>query len=264
MTEHRQPAPSFRSARDGDYGATFRSASRRDWALNRCGEWPRSAAAWALTPGAPWGRDDWCRRGVARFPPVDGFCAGGHAVQEAGGEPGVGAAAAGEAELPQFCGGPAGVVDGLIHGIGIDLASPVSLPMWLSSPASCAWWQALIRSCAARRSALVPTMRRYPRCSQTGRGPGSPAVPCGKPGGSAGAADQRYDRTWNAGMIRPQARLPSVAGLHGSPPQLGGRDEQISWATAERTVPDLACAAAVGYSLNPWIDGKEKVYGSIP
>ena len=37
MTEHRQPAPSFRSARDGDYGATFRSASRRDWALNRWG-----------------------------------------------------------------------------------------------------------------------------------------------------------------------------------------------------------------------------------
>ena len=41
-------------------------------------------------------------------------------------------------------------------------------------------------------------------------------------------------------------------------------DEQISWPTAERTAPDLACAAAVGYSVNPWIDGKEKVYGSIP
>jgi len=37
MTEHRQPAPSCRSARDGDYGATFGSASRRDWALNRWG-----------------------------------------------------------------------------------------------------------------------------------------------------------------------------------------------------------------------------------
>ena len=60
------------------------------------------------------------------FPPVDGFCVGGHAVQEAGGELGVGAAAAGEAELPQFCGGPVVVVDGLIHGIGIDLAGAVA------------------------------------------------------------------------------------------------------------------------------------------
>jgi hypothetical protein len=42
---------------------------------------------------------------VWRVPPVDGFCAGGHAVQEAADELGVGAAAAGEAELPQFCGG---------------------------------------------------------------------------------------------------------------------------------------------------------------
>jgi len=31
-----------------------------------------------------------------------------------------------------------------------------------------------------------------------------------------------------------------------------------------RTAPDLACAAAVGYSVSAWIDGKEKVYGSIP
>ena len=41
-------------------------------------------------------------------------------------------------------------------------------------------------------------------------------------------------------------------------------DEQISWPTAERTAPDLACVAAVGYSVSAWIDGKEKVYGSIP
>jgi hypothetical protein len=46
--------------------------------------------------------------------------------------------------------------------------------------------------------------------------------------------------------------------------QLGGRDEQISWATAEHTAPDLACILAVGYSVIAWIDGKEKVYGSIP
>ena len=41
-------------------------------------------------------------------------------------------------------------------------------------------------------------------------------------------------------------------------------DEQISWPTAERTAPDLACILAVGYSVNVQIDGKEKVYGSIP
>jgi hypothetical protein len=32
---------------------------------------------------------------------------------------------------------------------------------------------------------------------------------------------------------------------------------QISWPTAERTVPDLACVTADGYSVNPWIDGKD-------
>jgi hypothetical protein len=43
-----------------------------------------------------------------------------------------------------------------------------------------------------------------------------------------------------------------------------GFDEQISWPTAERTAPDLAWVAAVGYSVSAWIDGKEKVYDSIP
>jgi hypothetical protein len=41
-------------------------------------------------------------------------------------------------------------------------------------------------------------------------------------------------------------------------------DEQISWATAEPAAPGLACDAAAGYSVRAWIDGKEKVYGSIP
>jgi hypothetical protein len=45
---------------------------------------------------------------------------------------------------------------------------------------------------------------------------------------------------------------------------VGCGDEQISWPTAERTAPGLACVSAVGYSVNAWIDGKEKVYGSIP
>jgi hypothetical protein len=39
-----------------------------------------------------------------------------------------------------------------------------------------------------------------------------------------------------------------------------GSDEQISWPTAVRTAPDLACAIADGYSVNPRIDGKENVF----
>ncbi len=61
------------------------------------------------------------------FPPVDGFCVGGHAVEEASDVLGVGAPATGEAELPEFCGGPVVVVDRLIHGIGIDLAGAVAV-----------------------------------------------------------------------------------------------------------------------------------------
>jgi hypothetical protein len=68
----------------------------------------------------------------------------------------------------------------------------------------------------------------------------------------------------HVGTIRTQARLPSVVGLHGVAVQPGGLGEQISWATAERAAPGLACVAAVGYSVSVWIDGKEKVYGSIP
>ena len=49
------------------------------------------------------------------------------AVQEAGDELGVRAAAAGEAELPQFCGGPVVVVDRLIHGIGVDFTGAVAV-----------------------------------------------------------------------------------------------------------------------------------------
>ena len=41
-------------------------------------------------------------------------------------------------------------------------------------------------------------------------------------------------------------------------------DEQISWPTAEPTAPGLAWIIPVGYSVIAWIDGKEKVYGSIP
>jgi hypothetical protein len=48
-------------------------------------------------------------------PPVDGFGVGGHAVEEAGDELGVGASATGEAELPEFSGGPVVGVDRLIQ-----------------------------------------------------------------------------------------------------------------------------------------------------
>jgi len=41
-------------------------------------------------------------------------------------------------------------------------------------------------------------------------------------------------------------------------------DDQISWPTATRTASDLTCVIADGYSVSSWIDGKEKVYGSIP
>jgi hypothetical protein len=61
------------------------------------------------------------------FPPVDGFRVGGHPVEEVGDELGVGAPAAGEAELPEVRGGTVVVVDGLIHGIGVDLAAPVAV-----------------------------------------------------------------------------------------------------------------------------------------
>ena len=59
-------------------------------------------------------------------------------------------------------------------------------------------------------------------------------------------------------------QLHSVVGTSGIAATLLGLDEQISWATAERTAPDLACVIPVGYSVIAWIDGKEKVYGSIP
>jgi hypothetical protein len=41
-------------------------------------------------------------------------------------------------------------------------------------------------------------------------------------------------------------------------------DDHISWPTATRSGRDLAWDAAGGYSVGAVIDGKEKVYGSIP
>jgi hypothetical protein len=64
------------------------------------------------------------------FPPVDGFCVGGHAVEEVGDELDVSAAASGEAEFPEFCGGTVVVVDRLIRGIGVDLAGAVAVDLY--------------------------------------------------------------------------------------------------------------------------------------
>jgi hypothetical protein len=66
---------------------------------------------------------------VRRVPTSRCFCVGGHAVEEAGDELDVSAAASGEAELPQFCGGTVVVVDRLIRGIGIDLAGAVAVDL---------------------------------------------------------------------------------------------------------------------------------------
>ena len=58
-------------------------------------------------------------------------------------------------------------------------------------------------------------------------------------------------------MRRPQlALLPGRAG-----PSV---DDHISWPRATRSAPDLGCDGAGDYSVTACIDGKEKVYGSIP
>jgi hypothetical protein len=201
------------------------------------------------------------------FPPVDGFCVGGHAVQEAGDELGVGAAAAGEAELPQFCGGPVVVVDRLIHGIGVDLPGAVAVGRCPDVAEQSGELRLVVGADPFLRGApfgFGAHDATLPCSSQAGRGPGLTSVRMRDAGRRCRGAYQRYDRT-------PARRHDPLSGLLtlGSRPQRvaaqpGGRDEQISWATAERTAPDLACVPAVGYSVIAWIDGKEKVGGSIP
>ncbi len=97
--------------------------------LSRLEAWPRSVTdpgtsnGWRSTVGS------WVSSRCGAFPSVDGSCADGHAVEEAGGELDVCAAASGEAELPQFCGGTVVVVDYLIRGIGVDLAGAVAVDL---------------------------------------------------------------------------------------------------------------------------------------
>ena len=200
------------------------------------------------------------------FPPVDGFCVGGHAVQEAGDELGVGAPAAGEAELPQFCGGTVVVVDRLIHRIGVDLASAVAVYHCPDVAEQSGELRLVVGAYPFLRGAPFGFRGHdatVPRCSQTGRGPGLTSRTVrdvgrqcrgGLPALRSNPA-RRHDP--RSGVLTLGSRPPWVAA------QPGGRDEQISWATAERTAPDVACVAAVGYSVIAWIDGKEKVGGSI-
>jgi len=61
------------------------------------------------------------------FPPVDGFRVAGQPVQDAGDELSVATPTAGEAEFPEFPGGAMVVVDRLVQGAGVDLASPVMI-----------------------------------------------------------------------------------------------------------------------------------------
>jgi hypothetical protein len=201
------------------------------------------------------------------FPPVDGFCAGGHAAEEAAGELGVGAAAAGEAELPQCCGGPVVVVDGLIHGIGVDLAGALTAGRCPDVAEQSGELRLVVGADPFMRGApfgFGAHDATVPRRSQPGRGPGltSHAVRAvgrqcrGRSPPLGSNPERRHDPP--SGLLTLGSRPLWVAG------QLGGRDEQISWATAERAAPDLACVAAVGYSVSAWIHGKEKVYGSIP
>ena len=69
------------------------------------------------------------------------------------------------------------------------------------------------------------------------------------------------DETLTASICR---RLRRATSAGADMTRLVLSDEQISWPTAERPAPGLACVIPVGYGVNAWIDGKEKVYGSIP
>ena len=71
------------------------------------------------------------------------------------------------------------------------------------------------------------------------------------------AAAGRRDR--RSGRLRPGHPASGRVRVAGA-----ACDDQVSWPTAAGAAPDLACVIADGYSVSPWIDGKEKVYGSIP
>jgi hypothetical protein len=167
----------------------------------------------------------------------------------------------------QCRGGPVVVVDRLIHGIGVDLAAAVAAgrcPDVAEQPGQLRLVVGADPFMSGAPFGFGARDATVPCSSQTGRGPGSPAVLIEKPSGNAGGRSpalrsnpaRRHDPP--SGLLTLGSRPP-----WGRRP-LGGRDDQISWATAEPAAPDLACVIPVGYSVNSWIDGKEKVGGSIP
>jgi hypothetical protein len=85
-----------------------------------------------------------------------------------------------EAELPEFCGSTVVVVDGLIYGIGVDLAGAVAVERCPDVAEQFGQLRLVVgatRSRATRRSAFVATMGRYRVPARPAAGPGSPAVP---------------------------------------------------------------------------------------
>ena len=94
---------------------------------------------------------------MTRFPPVDGFAVGGHLIEDVSDDLDVCPTAGPPAELPQLVGSSVVVVDGLVDGVGVDLANAVAVDRGRNvldgSAMECVH--------AARRSAFVPTAGRY-------------------------------------------------------------------------------------------------------
>jgi hypothetical protein len=158
-------------------------------------------------------------------------------------------------------------VDRLIHGISVDLTGAAAVDRCPDVAEQSCQLRLVVGADPFMRGAPFGFRGHdgtVPCCSQTGRGPGLTSRTVREVGRQCRGRspplgsnpERRHDPP--SGPLTLGSRPQWVAA------QLGGRDEQISWATAEHTAPDLACVAAVGYSVNSWIDGKEKVYGSIP
>lgn len=83
----------------------------------------------------------------------------------------------------------------------------------------------------------------------------SEALVVNRPGRVGGPAPSRHQRNPGTGL--------GLAGAGHQARQKRPGGEQISWPTAVRTDPGLACVAAVGYSVSAWIHGKKTVYRVI-
>ena len=103
---------------------------------------------------------------------------------------------------------------------------------------------------------LAPGVFRYLASQQT-------LWPASKPWGWGSAkrqcrARQQRVRSMGACWRDPVPKpLPSSLRRCRSEPKHPEFDDQITWATAMRTAPDLACAIAVGYSVSVWIAPKQ-------